>query len=98
MCCCYRGGSATSGGKSPGTGRALFYVAMAWQHIWERRYRVDDQILDELRRALEAGGERSRTLRFLRPERTQCFMADNLGVALAWNGDLDQARQAQERP
>jgi DNA-binding SARP family transcriptional activator/tetratricopeptide (TPR) repeat protein len=75
-----------------------FYGALAVQHLRERRYRLDEQILEELRRTVDAAwAPAPTTLRFLRPERYQFANACYLGWALTWHGDLSEARGVHER-
>ncbi|HUC14013.1 MAG TPA: AAA family ATPase [Acidimicrobiales bacterium] len=75
-----------------------FSAALATQHLHERRYRVDEQILEELRRTVDAAwAPAPTTLWFLRPERYQASNACYLGWALTWHGDLSEARGAHER-
>jgi hypothetical protein len=77
---------------------AFFYGAKALQRLRERRYRVDEQFVEELRRCIEAlQAPAPPTLPFLRPERAQCTNMITLGIALTWHGDLDEARRAHEQ-
>ena len=74
-----------------------FHQALAFQHLRERRWRVDEQILDELQRAVEAAWSPAPpTLTFLRPERSRFNAMSRLGIALTWHGDLVEARRALE--
>ena len=75
-----------------------FFGALALLHFHERRYRVDEQILEEVRRYDEAawGPERG-TLGFMRPERFRFSTALVLGMALTWHGDFFEARRALDR-
>ena len=74
------------------------YGALATQHLRERRHRVDEQIVQELRRSMDSAWvPATTTLRFLRPERGQFSGALFLGIALTWYGDLAGAREVYER-
>jgi tetratricopeptide (TPR) repeat protein len=75
------------------------YSVLADQHLLERRYRVDAQIIEEYQRAVDvartwvaasstSGGEPVRRLRVAMSE---------LGFALTFRGDLDEARQLLEQ-
>ena len=83
------------GGGPVGMG---FFGALALLHLHERGYRVDEQILEEVRRLDEAAwGPDRGTLGFMRPERHRFSSACSLGSALTWHGDLFEARRALER-
>ncbi len=77
---------------------ASFYGALALQHMRERRWRVDAQIVDEWRQAADAASAPAPT-HFLfagSAERFRYLYMYNLGMALTWHGDLAEARVAYE--
>jgi class 3 adenylate cyclase/DNA-binding SARP family transcriptional activator/tetratricopeptide (TPR) repeat protein len=74
-----------------------FYGSLALMHLRERGWRVDDQIIEEFRRAADAAFTPApATLTFLRPERSRFSIMAYLGMALTWHGDLVEARRALE--
>ena len=79
---------------------AYFFAVLAGQHVRERRYRVDTQIVEEYRRAVEAARASlaaATTPAWARPEGMLCLVISEFGVALAWRGDLAEAVQAHEQ-
>ena len=68
------------------------------QHLAERRYRVDDEIVEEYRRAVGAArASAPANYDLLRPEWTLVLDDGFLAMALTWHGDLAEARQAHEQ-
>jgi len=76
---------------------ACFSLALAQQHVRERRYRVDAQILEEHRWSVavtQALGPATTT----EPNESQrCCALSNLGIALTWHGDLAEAQEVHEQ-
>jgi hypothetical protein len=73
---------------------AHFYWALAMQHLAERRYRVDHEVIGEYRRAMEAArASAAANYDLLRPEWTLGWTMRFLAIALTWHGDLAEARQ-----
>jgi DNA-binding SARP family transcriptional activator len=73
---------------------AHFYGALAWQHLAERRYRVDDEVVGEYRRAMEAAqASAPANYDLLRPDWTLGWTIRTLAIALTWHGDLAEAGQ-----
>ncbi len=64
------------------------------QHLAERRYRVDDEVVGEYRRAMGAArASAPANYDLLRPEWTLGWTMRFLAIALTWHGDLAEARQ-----
>lgn len=78
---------------------ANFYQLLACQHIKERRYRVDAELVREHRLAVEAAEAVEGTTWYLgaNPETARFSTMMNLGVALTWYGDLDEARRVHRQ-
>jgi class 3 adenylate cyclase/tetratricopeptide (TPR) repeat protein/two-component SAPR family response regulator len=77
---------------------ADFYMCLSQQHIIRQRYRVDAEIVEEHRRAVKAAQELELPKWDLfRPETIRFCTMWNLGVALTWYGELDEARQVLNR-
>ena len=77
---------------------AYFYSCLSQQHIRERRYRVDAEIVEEHRRAANAAHALEGTTWDMgNPETERFFTLFTFGVALTWHGDLDEARQAHNQ-
>ena len=66
--------------------RQNFYSTVAYQRERQTRYRIDDDILTNLRSALEAAREAGH-------ERNLAFAHFGLGFALLWHGDLAEAEE-----
>jgi DNA-binding SARP family transcriptional activator len=76
---------------------AHFYWVLAMQHLAERRYRVDDEVVEDYRRAMGAArASAPANYDLLRPDWTLRFTMSVLAVALTWHGDLAEARQLHE--
>lgn len=69
--------------------RQMFYLSLAVQQARQTRYRIDEEILANIRTAVaaakEAGGEHD-----------LAFSTFNLGFILLWHGDLAEAEQHLE--
>jgi hypothetical protein len=79
---------------------AYFCAVLAAQHVREQRYRVDSQILEEHRRAVDASrasAAAATTPAWARPEGMWCLAMSELGVALAWHGDFAEAEWVPEQ-
>jgi class 3 adenylate cyclase/tetratricopeptide (TPR) repeat protein len=71
-----------------------FYWCLSRQHIFERRFRVDAEILEEHRRAANAAQAVEGTRWDLgNPTERRFSTMFDFGVALTWYGDLAEARQ-----
>jgi tetratricopeptide (TPR) repeat protein len=67
------------------------------QHLAERRYRVDEEVVGEYRRAMDAArASAPANYDLLRPDWTLRFTVSLLAIALTWHGDLAEARQLHE--
>jgi tetratricopeptide (TPR) repeat protein len=82
--------------RGSGEVAAYFFAALADQHLREQSYRVNAQVIAEHRRAAEATWAPA-TSKFTHAARRRCSWMGNLGLALAWHGDLVEARQVQEQ-
>ena len=77
---------------------ALFHRVLAWQHLGERRYRVDAGVVEEHRRALQAAQAVEGTTWDLNNPETQRFSSLlSLGIVLTWYGDLEEARRVNNQ-
>jgi DNA-binding SARP family transcriptional activator/tetratricopeptide (TPR) repeat protein len=70
--------------------RQNFYSTVAYQRARQTRYRIDDDILTNLRAALAAAREGNH-------QRDLGFAFFGLGFALLWHGDLAEAEELLER-
>ena len=91
--------------RASGPAVAFLYKALAQQHLRERRWRVDAQIVDESRQAAGSALAPPPTHlhRFqsfpiaMRAERLRYLFMYHLGMALTWYGDLPEASVAHEQ-
>jgi tetratricopeptide (TPR) repeat protein len=73
-------------------------MRLSQQKIIEQRYRVDAEVVEEHRRAAKAAQEvEGPKWDLVRPETIRLSTMFNLGVALTWYGDLDEARQVHQQ-
>ena len=70
--------------------RQNFYSTVAYQRARQTRYRIDDDILTNMRAALAAAREGNH-------QRDLGFAFFGLGFALLWHGDLAEAEELLER-
>ena len=79
--------------------RAGLYASLSWQHMRQRRCRVDAELVEEHRRAVDAAQAVEGTTWGLggNPETGRFSSLMSLGVALTWYGDLDEAQQVHRR-
>ena len=77
---------------------ADFYRCLSLQHLRERRYRVDPEVVEDHRRAARAAQALEGTKwDLINPETVRnCAMLD-LGSASTWYGQLDEAHQVLNR-
>ena len=84
--------------------RSYLLLAEGWLHLGERRFRVDEEIVDEWRRiadparwaAAAADGSGVLMWFFQRPEPLRCLALSWLGSVLTWHGELGEARRVHE--
>ena len=76
---------------------ACFNIAQAQQHVRERRYRVDAQVLQDHRRSVAATRALGPATETEPNESQRCFALSNLGMVLTWHGDLAEAEEVHEQ-
>ena len=76
----------------------MFDLASIGQRVLERRYRVDESLVDEFRRSTDALRELTpRPGLYVRHESLWCLSMSYFGTVLTWYGDLDGAREVHEQ-
>ena len=76
---------------------ACFNIALAQQHVRERRYRVDAQVLEDHRRSVAVARALGPATTTEPNESQRCFALSNLGMVLTWHGDLAEAQEVHEQ-
>ena len=76
---------------------ACFHISLAQQHVRERRYRVDAQVLEDHRRSVAVTRALGPATGTEPNESQRCFALSNLGMVLTWHGDLAEAQEVLEQ-
>jgi hypothetical protein len=76
---------------------ACYHIALAQQHVRERRYRVDAQVLEEHRRSVAVARALGPATGTEPNESQRCFALSRLGMVLTWHGDLSEAQEVLEQ-
>jgi class 3 adenylate cyclase/tetratricopeptide (TPR) repeat protein len=76
---------------------ACFCAALSQQHVRERRYRVDAQVLEQHRRSADVARALGPATIRQPYEGLRCFTLTNLAVVLTWHGDLVEAQEVFEQ-
>ena len=76
---------------------ACFNIALAQQHVRERRYRVDAQVLEDHRRSVAVARALGPATTTEPNEGQRCVALSNLGMVLTWHGDLAEAQEVHEQ-
>ena len=75
----------------------MFDLASIGKRVLERRYRVDESLVDDSGARPTPFEIDPRPGWYVRPESLWCLSMSYLGAVLTWYGDLEGAREVHER-